>query len=380
MGKLKSKIQIKKEEKLAREARYQAALIGAKRQEKSAFSGSKKRKDVGVLVNYIALPSRRYELRPAEAYSARSYDLGTQILGLVDHLFGRYRAPAFLYQAILNPHGFKVLYGADQAPYPTHERLRHQSWLMAALRGESVARAMAGTLNKKEAHCFLQAPNHNCIESNVFWARCLAAGLPAEGCQFVTQQFCSEEMLKLIGNRLEDLLRFYALAYPSMGRYEVREITDFVRAVLRNESFSFKGRTYGSMKKLCDEWHTTTYAGYVGEFRFWKGILGKSWEGESKGVKAYAYELTTNRALAEEGKRQRHCVFTYVWACVHDESRIVSIRFHQGDAEFSRLTIEIDPSNRTVTQIRGYANRLALEDELKVVRRWASENGLWLAR
>jgi hypothetical protein len=42
----------------------------------------------------------------------------------------------------------------------------------------------------------------------------------------------------------------------------------------------------------------------------------------------------------------------------------------------NRLTIEVDPSSRTVSQIRGRSNRKADELEMKIVRLWAGAHGL----
>lgn len=335
MGKSK----ISQEEKLLREARYAAALAHAKKLEKDAHTGNKKRKDVDVLVGFLALPPRRYELRSAESYLNRSYNLRTQIIGLVDHLFGRYPAPDFLYRSVLSPAGFQVMYRSMPADYDNAKRRLHQEWLMAALHGKSVAKAMSGVLTKKETHYFLKAPDHNGIEQNLFWAKCAAMGIDPDGSQFLTEWFGNERMLGVIGDRLEDMLRFYATAYSNLGSWGCRYVTDFIRTAIHNPRFSFKGRTRTSMEELSRTWHRTWYAGNFGELITWKPMLSGSWQHSEEGVTATAEELTSNQALGEEGQRQRHCVYLYAQQCLSGFASIATMGFERERKELCRLTI-----------------------------------------
>jgi hypothetical protein len=378
MGKLKTNLQQKKEHQLALLERGQTALREVKRQVKATDNGNRKRKEVADLVGYLELPSRRYELRPAEKYATRSYNLANQILGLIDHLFGRYRAPTFLYQAMLNPCGHGVVVGPWRTELPLQERQTHRAWLLAALRGESVAKAMKGVLTKMEAHWFMQAPHENTIVENLFWAKCAAAGLPGSMSEFLTQHFGEISGRQLLGDRTDDLIRFYAQAHSEMGRYDLREITDFVREAMRHKEFLLKGRTFESVRKLSEEWHRNFFGSILGQFQCWKPMFDGPWEAEIKRVNVFAYELTNNRMLIAEGRKQRHCVGTYTTNCVEGFSRIVSLRFYAGDAELTRLTIEIKPKERQVVQIRGTGNRHATDDERKAIRRWAGDHGLVL--
>jgi hypothetical protein len=319
-------------------------------------------------------------IRPESHFRARSYNLSRQVLALIDHLYVRYPVPLFLYRTMLSPEGQELVFGIPAGKQKGHPAAPYRYWFFAVARGESFARLSREIFTKREAHWFLLAPASNSIPQNIFWARAAAAGLPAHVCDYLVARFGLADLWRL-GDRLPDMLRFYRQAWPEMRGYDRDEITDFVRAALQNPEFSFKGRTFGSMRKLCQEWHRTVYAEKVREYRAWSPML-PPWEHRIPGGRVQATELTSNRTLAEEGKVQRHCVFTYTSRCLQGLSRIVSIRWYAlaaDDAEgleVTRLTLEISPDRRAIVQIRGKANRRASREEMEVVRRWAGEQGL----
>lgn len=360
----------------------QAALASAKRAERAADPGRTKRQTNDALARYLALPlGSAQALRPAEGYRARSYNASKQVLGLADHLFVRYPVPLFLYRAILSPEGKALVFGTPVVSQQNEAPFR--PWFLAVGRGESFAKLTRGFFTKREAHLFLLAPGANPIERNVLWARAAAAGLPRAGCDYLVERLDSA-LLETVGDRLPDLLRFYAEAWSEMGVYDRDEITDFVRTIARDQEFSFKGRTFGSMRRRCAEWHQTVHLGTVRQYRSWCALL-PCWEFQKGALRVRAEELTNNRLLSEEGRAQRHCVLTYTDRCLSGRSAIVSLRWYAVAASESptllldRLTLEISPAQRAVVQIRGRCNRGATEEEMKVIRHWAGDHGLRIA-
>jgi hypothetical protein len=314
-------------------------------------------------------------------YAARSYNRAKQVIGLIDHLFVRYPVPLFLYRTMLSWEGLELVFGipALSSPnlgnLPPEAAFRH--WFLAVARGESFAKVAKDVFTRKEAHWFLQAPNSNTTVQNVFWAWCAAAGLPKTACDFLLERL-DPITLTHIGARMPDVLRFFVEAWPQMRGYDRDEIIDFVRAAVLDHTFSFKGRTYGSMRKLCHEWHRGIFSGQVREYRSWAPAL-PAWCTRLKAVGVRADELTSNRALAQEGRVQKHCVYTYTSLCLQGRSTIVSLRWFAYGHEtelLDRLTIEVSVAHREIVQIRGKLNRCASEEEMKVVRLWASEVGL----
>lgn len=385
MGKKKTEIQIRKEKEEEKIAAAKAALTKAKKTEKASRIDPRKRKDVFFLTRYLAeYPGGPNALRSRGDYVARTYNLGRQVTDLVDYLYVRYRVPTFLYRSMLSRKGIELVFGDGQRDpdfWRECSRPRFVRWFFLAAQGGSVAKDMADLLTKKEVHWFMQAPMENTIERNLFWAKCAAAGVPGPLCQFLTDAVGSPNQQKALGERMGDLVRFYANECGHMRQNDLREITDFVRAMIEEPGFSFKGRTFGSMVKLSNDWHRYTYSAKVTIYRSWTSAFGL-WEHRLKGAVVRATELTNNRALADEGKRQRHCVFSYASACGQGYSRIVSMRWMVpaanalGVEELNRLTLEIHPRDRAIVQIRGRQNRGATDEEMKIIRLWAGEHGL----
>lgn len=385
MSKQKKLLQIRKEKEEERDRRLREVLAAARAEARAQDGGPAKRRSNDFLMRYLSVPLWHPKaIRPEESYRARSYNRGRQVLGLIDHLFGRYRVPLFLYRAVLSHEGIELVFESPlkkklQAG-ETPPEARYRAWFFAVAQGQSFAKAANDVFTKREAHWFLQAPSHNRIDQNVFWAKAAAAGIPRAGCDYLLERLGSG--IARAGDRLPDLLRFYAEAWPRMRGYDADEITDFVRAMLENREFSFKGRTFGSMRKLCQEWHHSFYACPVREYRSWPRAL-PSWENRPKGYVVLAEELTSNRALNDEGRVQRHCVFTYTSRCVQGLTRIVSVRWYDAGPfsegpprEAFRLTLEIAPASGTIVQIRGRQNRRAADEEMEVLRKYAGDNGL----
>lgn len=380
MSKQLTRLELKKANQAARDAALAKALVAHKKERRALDTGARKRKDVAVLLDYLSVAGfRSKRIRVAADYTPKSYNLSRQIVGLVDHLFAKYSVPLFLYRSILTPAGRQLVLQVDDQRL--HTAAWEQNLYFVVAQGGSVAQALKGKLTKKESHWFLQAPECNTVRQNLLWAKCRAAGIPPSGCQFLVERLWPGGVAEKLGERLPDVLRLYAGGFEQMNDYTRGEVTDFIRAVCENPSFCFKGRTLGSIVKLSNEWHLTGIGGSVSRYQSWAPMFGL-WEKRMKLGIVRAVELTNNRALAEEGKRQRHCVFTYTYSCLDGWARIVSLRWVErgleGDFIAKRLTVEVAVRTRKVVQVRGRMNRMPEPDELKILREWAGTMGLTL--
>lgn len=375
MGKKTTKLQIKKRSEELRERRIAQALLEARRAERVADLGPKKRKEVEILRRYIALPPRSYlAIRDVDDYQAKKYAIGKQVLALIDHLFVRYPTPPFLYRSMLTPEGEKLVFG-EIDPKGNGEYFR--PWFLAIAQGRSFAQAAKGVLTKREAHEFLRAPGDLTARQAIVWAQGAAMGVRPQAILFLLDRF-GVDRLEGYGPRREDLLRFYGAWYDQM-RGDRIEIADFLRQAHENARFSLKGRTLGSVRKLTRQWHRTRYWGSYTVYRSWRPRY-PDWEIRVGPFTVVAVELCDSDRLASEGLRQRHCVVTYARSCEVGLCRIVSMRWlgHQG-AEFRRLTLEIRPSHQDIVQVKGNHNRWPDDDEMRIVRKWASAHGLSVA-
>ena len=91
-------------------------------------------------------------------------------------------------------------------------------------------------------------------------------------------------------------------------------------------------------------------------------------------------EILTSRALSLEGQAMRHCVATYAERCARRQASIWSMQVENQHGRHRVLTIEVDVPKRTVCQARRKCNRLPQATEREVVRRWATLEGLNVAK
>lgn len=114
------------------------------------------------------------------------------------------------------------------------------------------------------------------------------------------------------------------------------------------------------------------------------------WEREERDCIWTVVELRNNKAMINEGRKQKHCVYSYVQWCVEGRSTIFSLRGYSKQAagyteegkvrwdyaqEQTRVTIEVN-NQGAIVQVRGLLNRSPNDEEKRILRHWAVENGL----
>src|SRR3569833_2799686 len=175
-----------------------------------------------------------------------------------------------------------------------------------------------------------------------------------------------------------------------MDKVTIGEVIDFLAWKLRFDlDFSIKGRTVGSIVRLCDEWHVQMQKAKLGSAVVWPGTGKMPWQYVGDRIVWQAMELRSNKDLLAEGRKQRHCVYSYVQQCLAGRSFIFSLRgstkafagydadgkvIWDGVDEQTRLTVEVN-ARGVFVQIRGQLNRKAVPDEMAVLRRWSGELG-----
>lgn len=140
--------------------------------------------------------------------------------------------------------------------------------------------------------------------------------------------------------------------------------------------FSLKGRSMQAVLAQAGQWHRRThrareYWGYtVALTSAWAGLPVANYALAEAG-RVQITQLLSYAALLEEGSAQKHCVSSYVYACLQGRCGIFSLRVNGVRA----LTLEVR-ANRQLVQIRGRENRRATEQELYWLRQWAGAAGL----
>ena len=376
----RTQFQIRKLKEAESEIRIRDAFAKARVEERDSSSSRSNKRDHSGLEQYLSVRGRACSpVREASEFRCRSYNAAKRVLSYVDHRFVRYPTPLFLYRAVLSDAGLDLIFGqpnrarAPEDLAPPHAK--YIAWFECVAQGGSFAKLAKSELTKREAHEFLQAPHDLTIEQCLLWAKFVVAGVPYAGARFLLDKI-QVDAFHYLGARFGDFARLYASIWRQQNRNERDELVDYLRAAILEESFSFQGRTLGSIRKLAFDWHKRSYGRKIQTFVSWTAQF-PSWQGKYAKETIFAVELTTNRDLAEEGNRQHHCVFLYSDGCARGRVCVFSLRWnYAGIVARHRVTVEVDPQRRMIVQIRGQLNRPATDDEMSVVKLWAAEVGL----
>ena len=372
-----TKLQQKKIKEQETEAKILHALTCRKKSLAEAKRlGRRKIKTVAELTAMLSLQGLwRHALRPAETYVPKSHNLDKQLYGLINHLFVQYPVPPFLYAVCFDPR-------ADP---------EHKHWFITLAQGGRFPKAVQGVMTSREACAFVTAPNSRTITENIWWARLKAAGVPSAALGPLIDRIFSAHPVQDGDGRLAEAIQFYARWTDSLSARSFDEVTDFVAYQLRNSrQFRLKGRTAGSVVKLTDEWHLLMQRAKLGRHIQWEGLKVADWTYEDKAEVWDVFELKSNKDLVAEGRKQKHCVYSYVQSCVAGRSFIFTLRacrklaadytddgkpVWSREYETRRVTIEVN-SARGIVQVRGPLNRPPQPEEAQVLRRWMGERGI----
>jgi hypothetical protein len=174
-------------------------------------------------------------------------------------------------------------------------------------------------------------------------------------------------------------------ANPMLPQAEVAPLVDYIehqRAEVPD--FSIKGRSVLAMIRGMQQWH--------GQLAKEKAISGRTFApsglqpmdiDRSRRVRDnrvieiwHVREILDSKALADEGRVMRHCVYSYVRRIESGECSIWTLTLEDNTGHWRRLTIEARPSVRQVVQARGRFNRLPEPRDLLALEAWASHNKL----
>lgn len=358
------------EEALARrlrEAKLKAPKKEPKRKEPSVINS--------MLVGGLA---DDHIIRPLSAFTNRSYNQDKQVADLIRHLYVKYPVPFFMYDVMRKDYKAKHGMHAD-----------YILWFLALAQGQSFTKLVKPHMTAKEAHVFLSAPS-NCINENVWWAKLKVAGIPVSLNRRLIERIFKNRDYKKDVERMNELIHFFANYHHELDKDSTDEIIDFIVWKLGNEpEFRFKGRTASSMVKMSNEWHELMQRAKLGKHVEWNSMGIPRWEYFDKTTMWVMEELCTNKELAAEGKKQRHCVYGYVNSCLNGQCHIFSLRSHyavrtgedaEGNPQYhvvdetGRVTIEIRGSN--IVQVRRHLNAPATPQENYVLRMWAGSKGI----
>lgn len=134
--------------------------------------------------------------------------------------------------------------------------------------------------------------------------------------------------------------------------------------------YTLKGRTLASLHRDMDAWHN------LQEFEVTRDSLKERWAPLNldaftikKGDDHYRIEeLNTGIALLKEGRRMKHCVFSYLNSCVSHETHIFSLKKKMAQGYKHLATIEVQNGN--VVQAHSAYNGPLSELQGEIVGAW----------
>jgi hypothetical protein len=146
-----------------------------------------------------------------------------------------------------------------------------------------------------------------------------------------------------------------------------------------------KGRTPASLLRQVRAWHRTL-AKVEQPKADWprSGIESFEFvEGTERGgnLKIWTIsELLSTKALVAEGRKMKHCVATYSHSCASGACSIWTLEVETFDGRSKMLTIEVQNAARLICQARGKCNMFPGEKHRGILRRWAEQAQLTLAK
>ena len=326
-------------------------------------------------------------VRRVESWSGSDAGWRGAAAALAQHAMGVYRIPAFLASA---------WHAADDDPWGEAKR----RWFTAHAAGRSFRTLdLPVAMSRRMEHLFLQSPAHADIGRAMRRAELLTLGADTAFADAILAtrpgqsldhgDFWRTAWIVLIAN---------ARAIP---RDQLAPSVDFLHGVRhehvlvetpsgiedrgpQDPQFSLKGRTVRSVLRSMVEWHRAL--GLSPGRLEWAPSPHRPMtvelpaeDPETPPTRWELVELTSGAMLREEGAALKHCVASYGRSCASGRSRIWSLRRRRDGPPRPVLTIEVDPSRRTIVQVRGLYNRSPMGRSWQLVQRWAQRERLRLS-
>lgn len=325
-------------------------------------------------------------IREPETWSCKSKDPWLQFKSLAKHLLTEYKVPEFLYKAFF---GSCAMY---------RDKHREIDWFIKIGQGHNIRKSKTPIhMTKKMAHAFLSAPDSLTPYEAIRWCQVVGLGGSPRlahaiaqsrlGSHFENEEFwstvihwfvnCGMFNLEVI-DPVIDYIRNQKYCIPG-AYYEngIRIIPD----APPQPNLSMKGRTLDATIRQMEEWHTQTSMLKSQRQQNWGRStiepLENYQEGDGANLKNWEIvELTTAKALSEEGLAMRHCVATYASSCVAGHEAIFSMRCNG-----KRIaTISVELRTKRITEARGKFNAKLEHHAKRILKMWATQGNLKITK
>jgi len=321
-----------------------------------------------------------YWVRDASEWEIDSHSLRRQKSSLLRHLFAKYRVPLFM----------DNVWERDW----NNDNDLQEEWFIHIAQGGNIrtARMLPFPLTKKMAHFFLEAPPDYTIQEAFVHGQVIAFG----GNLLTSRALRGVRIGSLDDDFRQSFLRFIA-ENPMLDRRQYGPILDYICHVKYEPTqvavgngnylpgpplqpnFSMAGRNANTLMEQVTRWHRELSKAKRPKNLYWAHSPIKDFKlEEGTGVNERTWtivELTSSASLFDEGRAMKHCVASYAESCASGRCSIWSLCLYEIAGGRRRATIEVD-KNDTIVQARGPINKALTQQEFRVIRLWASKNGL----
>jgi hypothetical protein len=269
-----------------------------------------------------------------------------------------------------------------------------RKWLLDIVSGNSFYEQNKNLFTRAESHYFLVSKIEYYAPSSVFelyfYAKCKARALGLTLSAIVTRIFSVKFAKYLQSPLITEFLDFIARNkdYP-FSYNEMVDISDFILSkIIHYQTFSFSGRTIGSLSVLANEWHMDEQRRMTisknSNAKVWKGLSIPYFSYETDDTLWEIKQLCSIDDLFREGQIMKHCVASayYVKSCAMGNYGIFNVscinNFNKKCGKvISHATIEVS-RNKTIIQVRGKCNRPVGKKVMKIIKLWANNNKIKL--
>lgn len=315
-------------------------------------------------------------VRDKESFSlkTKSKNRDKQRQEFVRHAFHLYPVPAFMFNAWETKKPPLAYYGREKFDFDTKEDYR--LWYICIATGGSFYKEYGQYLfTKKECHVFLNCKHEIPIKQAIIYSIAYAESNSIGKSLRISKT--KVNTFNLPDDFWGEVIRFFA-RQESESKEQLDDIVDYI-VYRRRENPDFtiigKGHTVESLTKKVTEWHQDLRRLKVIGDHFWEGIPVKDSQYSQKNpnkhdntVNVWKFtQIKSAKDLQKEGNAMRHCVLSYKNDCIEGKSSIWSLTLN----DHKKLTIEVRGSR--IAQVRGLANRIARDDEINVVKKWARD-------
>jgi len=326
-------------------------------------------------------------IRPVGDWKPRTRNARRQFSSLARHLFAAWPVPAFVDSAWFLGNGA--------------EAVRQQEWFLHIGMGQNIRTAdLPLPYTKRMAHHFMQAPADFTVQSALRWGQIHGLGGNARlvwaiigtrlGSSFEHDDFWTTVLQFFIANPMLDLAHAGPIIdYIHQQRFTSQDVFVAAGVVERRgppqPNFTMKGRTPASLLRQVEAWHRTLTKTQQPQAQWPRsGIDNFEFvEGTERGdnLKIWTItELLSTKALAAEGVAMKHCVATYAHSCASGARSIWTLEVETFEGRSKILTVEVQNGARLICQARGKCNILPGGKDRGILRRWAEQAGLSLAK